>query len=447
MILVFYNLVLLAALVVSAPFWLYRMATTHKYREGLLERLGFVPSRLRMKLAALGRERPVIWVHAVSVGEVLAVIRLIRTLDKVLPEFFVVVSTTTRTGQALARERFDAERVFYCPLDLPWAVRAYLRALKPRLLVLAETEFWPNLLSGCFRRGIPVAVVNARISDRSWPRYRRLRWLWRPFLKPIGRLLAQSQTDAERLKAIGCRPERVSLAGNLKFDVRPAGVPEATLFLKARAGNLRLVVAGSTLEGEEAALLEVWPQLLEADQQLALVLAPRHPERFAAVAALLDRSGIPWVRRSDWRAEESHTESQGSLVPLDPGQIVLLDTIGELASVYSIASVAFVGGSLIPAGGHNPLEPAQFGIPIVIGPHYFNFRAITEDLLAHQAVCIASGENLAATLIGLLRDSSEAEAMGARAKEVFASQAGATGRCIEAIKELLAARDGTERPA
>jgi 3-deoxy-D-manno-octulosonic-acid transferase len=134
-------------------------------------------------------------------------------------------------------------------------------------------------------------------------------------------------------------------------------------------------------------------------------------------------------------------------VPLDPGQIVLLDTIGELASVYSIASVAFVGGSLIPAGGHNPLEPAQFGIPIVIGPHYFNFRAITEDLLAHQAVCIASGENLAATLIGLLRDSSEAEAMGARAKEVFASQAGATGRCIEAIKELLAARDGTERPA
>ncbi len=152
----------------------------------------------------------------------LAVSRLVKALDAALPEYLIAISTTTRTGQALARERFGAHRVFYCPLDLPWAIRATLNALKPRLLILVETEFWPNLLSSCFRRKIPVAVVNARISDRSWPRYRRLSWLWKPFLRPLSRVLAQSQTDADRLQAIGCRPERVSVAGNLKFDVRAA---------------------------------------------------------------------------------------------------------------------------------------------------------------------------------------------------------------------------------
>jgi 3-deoxy-D-manno-octulosonic-acid transferase len=433
MILFFYNLALVVALVVSAPWWLFRMATTQKYREGLLERLGMVRKGLIL------HDKPqVIWLHAVSVGEVLAVSRLVKELDAALPDYWIVISTTTRTGQTLTRERFGASRVFYCPLDLPWAVRAYLNALQPRLLILAETEFWPNLLSGCFRRGIPVAVVNARISDRSWPRYRRLRGLWKPFLSRLCRVLAQSQIDADRLKAIGCLPERVTVAGNLKFDVRAAQEADATIELKRLAGGLRLVVAGSTLEGEEAALLEVWPRLLEADPQLVMVLAVRHPERFAAVVALLESSGIPWVRRSDWRSKQAE-----SLPPLAPGTIVLLDTIGELASVYSLASVAFVGGSLIPAGGHNPLEPAQFGVPIVMGPHYFNFRAITEDLIAHDAICITEKEKLAKVLVDLLCDRTEAKAMGERAREVFHSQAGATARCVDAIKALLVAQERT----
>jgi 3-deoxy-D-manno-octulosonic-acid transferase len=307
-----------------------------------------------------------------------------------------------------------------------------LNALQPRLFILAETEFWPNLLSGCYRRKIPVAVVNARISDRSWPRYRRLRWLWRPFLSRLGRVLAQSQTDAERLKALGCLPERVTVAGNLKFDVRAAGETEATRLLKKWSPGRRLIVAGSTLEGEEAALLEAWPRLLQADPQLAMVLAPRHPERFAAVAALLEKSGAAWIKRSDWRSTP-----EDSLKPLNPGQIVLLDTIGELASVYSLALVAFVGGSLVPAGGHNPLEPAQFGVPIVMGPHFTNFRAITKDLLAHQALHISTAETLAATLIGLLQDRVAAKAMGNRARQVFEQQAGATGRCMVALRSLL----------
>ena len=432
MILLFYNLVLLVALIAGAPWWLFRMATTQKYREGLLQRLGLVPSRLRKQLDGLTAERPLIWVHAVSVGEVLAVSRLVKTLDAALPEYLIVVSTTTRTGQALARERFGANRVFYCPLDLPWAVRAYLNALQPRLFILAETEFWPNLLSSCYRRKIPIAVVNARISDRSWPRYRRMHWLWRPFLSRLSRILAQSQTDAERLIAIGCLPERITVAGNLKFDVRAAWEADATRQIKALARNLRLIVAGSTLDGEEAALLEAWPRLLQTDPQLAMVLAPRHPERFAAVAALLEKSGTAWVKRSDW-----NSVPEGSLKPLYPGQIILLDTIGELASVYALASVAFVGGSLIPAGGHNPLEPAQFGVPIVMGPHFANFRAITKDLLAHQALRISADEALASTLIGLLQDRADATAMGNRARQVFEQQAGATGRCMIALRSLL----------
>lgn len=430
MILFFYNVALLVGLVVSAPWWLWRMATTHKYREGLGARLGRVPAELRRQAA----QRPVLWLHAVSVGEVLAVSRLVGELDHAFPAMQVMISTTTRTGQALARERFGANRVFYCPLDLPWAVRAYLAALRPRMLILAETEFWPNLLSACFRRGVPVAVVNARISDRSWPRYRALRGLWSPILARLRAVLAQSATDAGRLVAIGCRPECVSVAGNLKFDVRAAQEAEATRLLRAAGAGLRFVVAGSTLEGEEAALLAAWPQIVQEYPQLVLVLAPRHPERFAAVAELLEKSGIAWAKRSTWNTAQ----------PLAAGQIVLLDTIGELASVYVLASVAFVGGSLVPAGGHNPLEPAQFGVPIAMGPHYQNFRAITEDLRTHNAIRIASKEELAQTLLALLGDPDEASALGARARQVFDAQAGATVRSVDTIAALLAAEVHTK---
>lgn len=424
MILFFYNVALLGALILGAPFWLWRMATTEKYREGIRERLGRVPKHL-YPVRLRGAGQPTIWLHAVSVGEVLAVSRLIAELEQAFPAYRLLISTTTRTGQALARQRFGVERVFYCPLDLPWAVRAYLDAIQPKLLILAETEFWPNLLSGCFRRRVPVAVVNARISDRSWPRYRALRWLWKPFLSRLRLVLAQSDLDAERLKGIGCAAERVLVGGNLKFDVRAAEESEAARLLRSRAAGLRMVVAGSTLEGEESALMEAWPRLLAASPNLVLVLAPRHPERFPAVAALLEGSGHAWLRRSEWRQ------------PIQPGEILLLDTIGELASVYSLASVAFVGGSLIPAGGHNPLEPAQFGVPVVMGPSYENFRAIVEDLRAHNAIRIAGRDHFADALVRLLSDSVESKAVGERGREVFERQSGATARSVAAIRALL----------
>ena len=418
MILFFYNLALILVLLVSAPWWLFLMATTQKYREGFLERLGAV------RPLKGGGGRPMIWIHAVSVGEVLAVSRLVKTLDAELPEYFLAISTTTRTGQELARERFGRERVFYCPLDLRWAVGIYLRERKPAMLVLAETEFWPNLMSRCFRLGVPVVVVNARISDHSWPRYRRLRGLWRPFLSRLTAVLAQSELDAKRLRALGC--ETATVAGNLKFDVRSGRDSAAVTLLEELRGGLRLVVAGSTLEGEEAMLLAAWPEVLKADAQMAMVLAPRHPERFAAVADLLERSGVPWRKRS----------AMGKAA-LRPGEIVLLDSMGELATVYSVAAVAFVGGSLVAAGGHNPLEPAQFSAPVVMGGHYVNFRAMVEALRERDALRIVAADELAGVLVALLSDAGAAAAMGERGKRVFEDHAGATARSVDVIKGIL----------
>ena len=413
--LLFYSLALTLVLVLGAPYWLFRMATSGKYREGLGERLGFVPKRLLENV-----NEPVIWVHSVSVGELLAAARLIEDLRKELAGWRVVVSTTTRTGQALARQRFGVENVFYFPLDFAFAVRAYLRALNPRMLVLMETEFWPRLLVECRRAGILVAVVNARISDRSWPRYLRLRFLWRRLLYSLRLVLAQSEVDVERLRAIGAA--NVRYGGNLKYDIRAAAPAAATQALSANIAGTRTFVCGSTLEGEERILLDAAPN------DALMILAPRHPERFEAVARLLERSGKSWVRRSQW---------MDAPTPLAAGTVFLLDSVGELASVYSLASVAFVGGSLIGGGGHNPLEPAQFRVPVVMGPHYENFRAIVERLKAQDAIRIVQPSKLRDELIALFSDQDAAQAIGQRAYAVFSSEAGATARAVAALTEIV----------
>lgn len=440
MILFLYNIGLVLALLVSAPWWLWQMAATSKYREGLSERLGRVPKRLSERLLDAPGTRPVIWIHAVSVGEVLAISRLIAELDAALPTHRLLISTTTRTGQTLARERFGADRVFYCPLDLPWAVSAYLNALGPQMLILAETEFWPNLLSACFRRQIPVVVVNARISDRSWPRYQLLRRLWMPFLSKLTAVLAQTGIDADRLHTLGCSPGRISVSGNLKFDVRATQEASATAILRSLGNRHRFVVAGSTLDGEEEMLLAAWKALAAESVEDApgsgriLVIAPRHPERFVHVASLIQRSGLNWRRRTELGD-----------TPLVPGEVVLLDSIGELASVYSLASAAFVGGSLIEAGGHNPLEPAQFAIPILMGPHYANFREIVDLLRNQNAITILSKSGLANTLASLLGNREDSQAMGQRAHHVFESQSGATSRTVAAIVQIAAPQQSNHR--
>lgn len=411
--LVLYSLGLLLGLLVSAPWWLFQMIASGKYREGMAERLGFVPRRLRVSAH-------VIWVHAVSVGEVLAASRLIEELGA-QSGCEVMVSTTTRTGQRLARERFGDDRVFYFPLDFAFAVRAWLGRLRPCMVVLLETEFWPRMLAECRRRGVPVAVVNARISDRSWPRYRRLRFIWKHLLNGFAVVMAQTEIDAKRLDAIGASNVRVG--GNLKYDIRAAKTAAVTEALRAHLPpRAQVVVCGSTLAGEEELLLD------SLSANVVAILAPRRPERFEAVAAMLSARGTPYARRSQWLAAPT---------PLGAGSVFLLDSIGELASVYSLASVAVVGGGFFVPGGHNPLEPAQFGVPVIMGPHYENFRGIVGELQAANAVVVASPSILTATVQRLLANGAEAEAMGARARSVFEHESGATARAVTALLAVL----------
>jgi 3-deoxy-D-manno-octulosonic-acid transferase len=424
-----YSSLLLAVLVLGAPYWLVRMATSGRYRAGLPGRLGRVPEALRAAVAG----RDVIWVHAVSVGEVLAAARLVMELKDALPGWVVAVSTTTETGQQLAAARLPESPVFYLPLDFAFSVRKYLRVLRPKMLVLMESEFWPRLIEECYNIGVPIVVANARVSDRSFPRYLRLRQIWKRFLEMISLFLAQSSETAARLINIGAPAERVRVMGNLKYDVRSGDASEMTRRIGSLLHGARLLVAGSTLAGEEEALLAAWPAIHEAVPDAALLIAPRHPDRFDEVLGLIRKSGYPSFRCSELTAATEPAFGIG-------GTILLLDTIGDLASMYSLATVAFVGGSLVPKGGHNPLEPAQFGVPVVTGPSFENFRGVVETMRAAEAIRIVPPERLANTLIALLQDSDAAKALGERGRAAFQAQAGATARTVHALVGLLQER-------
>ncbi len=306
-----YSVVLAAVFFVAFPWWLLAMLRHGKYRAGLRERLGCVPPRLHRRLESSGKLAAgdacgCVWVHAVSVGEVLAVTGLIRELQWRWPQRRVVISTTTLTGQTLARDRFGAENVFYLPLDFAFAIRPYLRQLRPELMILAETEFWPNLLYLARAHGARIVVVNGRISDRSFPRYRRFHRLMRRMLAGIDLFLAQTGEDAQRLAAIGAEAGRINVTGNLKFDFRPPEESSLVANLRvalARAGAGPVLVAGSSVEGEEPQLLEGFRRVLAQWPQAVLLLAPRHPERFAGVAELLAASGLKSWRRTQWDGE------------------------------------------------------------------------------------------------------------------------------------------------
>jgi 3-deoxy-D-manno-octulosonic-acid transferase len=428
-ILFFYSAALTLGLVLSAPWWLLRMATTQRYREGLKERLGGLSPRLRAYVAGVP-PRHVVWIHAVSVGEVLAASRFVAELDEALePGWKVVISTTTRTGQTLARQRFGEDRVFYMPLDFAFSVRAYLRLLRPAAVVLMESEIWPRFLWECEHAAVPVAVVNARVSDRSFARGRKVKALWRHVLKRVSLWLAQSGEDARRLVAMGASEGSVQATGNLKYDVRAVTDNAMQQRIASLLGEARLVVAGSTLTGEEAALLEMWPAVHKNSPDVALLLAPRHPERFDEVTDLVRKSGSPFFRCSQL---PQSTES------IPGGTILILDTIGDLAAMYRLAKVAFVGGSLAPKGGHNPLEPAQFGVPVLMGSSVENFRSIVEKLqTAGALVCEKDPAALERDLMELLTHPDKVRTMGEQGRRVFEEQQGATARAVDAILRLI----------
>jgi 3-deoxy-D-manno-octulosonic-acid transferase len=422
-----YSLLLFLALIVSTPWWLVQMLRYGKYRAGWSERMGKVPDRLFNQVAV-----NTIWIHAVSVGEVLAISRVIEELKRRFPAWRIVISTTTDTGQKLARERFGENNVFYLPLDLPMWVTAYLQALRPKLLVLAESEFWPNLLHEAHKSGASVAVVNARVSNRSLPGYLRFRSLVKRVMQNVDIFLAQSDDDAKRLVQIGAPSDRVQVSGNLKFEVKPhatAAIVEAFEGAVNREEIGPVIVAGSTLEGEEAMLVEMFRQVAARYPGALLVLAPRHPERFGAVVSLLASSRLRRQLRSEWDGAKAIA-----------GGIFLVDTIGELASLYEFADLAFIGGSLVPRGGHNVLEAAQFGTAILVGPHTENFRDIVAVFLRSDALRVVTPQSLTPTVLHLLESHDERDALGDRAAEVMQSQQGATQRTVDTLLRLLAAR-------
>lgn len=422
-----YSLVLALGMLLSSPYWLYQALRHGKYRRGLGERMGKVPARLGLSADADFRPR-VIWIHAVSLGEVLAITGLVAQLRRALPQHRVLISTTTDTGQDQARKRFGEENVFYFPMDFAAAVRPYLQTLRPELVVLAETEFWPNFLHLAHESGARIAVVNARISDRSWPRYQRFRWALRRMLAHVDLFLAQTQEDSNRLQSIGADPGRVQVTGNLKFDVNlpaPSAIVESLRRSLSAEGAGPVLVCGSTVEDEEPPLLKAFENIRVGHPQAVMILAPRHPERFESVAKIMDQMGIAFHRRSTWSGE-----------PL-AGGVLLVDTIGELAALYALADVAFVGGSLVPRGGHNIIEPAQHGVAIVTGNHTENFRDIVWLFQSRDAVRIVGLSELPLTLMQLLENDAERMALGRRAKETILSQMGATSRTLEALRTLL----------
>lgn len=420
---VLYSALLAFALLLGLPWWLVQMLRSGKYRAGLSERLGYVPVRLRQP------DKPVIWVHAVSVGEVLGLSGLLKQLRDDNPRYRVVLSTTTATGQKLARERFGSENVFYFPFDFAFAIRPYLKALRPELVVIAETEFWPNFLRLAHRSGAKVVVVNARISDRSFPRYRRFQPLLTKILRTVDRFLTQSDLDRGRLIEIGAPPERVTVAGNLKFDIMPPKaaplVGQLQVSLK-RAAGWPVIVCGSTVEGEEPIIIEAFRRALKWHRNAVLILAPRHPERWPQVAELVRASGLPWWRRSSWQTDD----------PVSGG-IFLLDSIGELAAIYQLATVAFVGGSLVPRGGHNILEPAHYAIPIMVGPHTENFRDIVALFTQAGAVDVADREHFADELLHLLEHDQRRALLGRHAADVVRANCGATARTVKTLSGFL----------
>jgi 3-deoxy-D-manno-octulosonic-acid transferase len=419
---ILYSALLALGLLLSSPYWLLQRWRHGKYRAGLGERLGRVPARLE-------KSAP-IWVHAVSVGEVLAMTGLLGQLRRQFPQHRVVVSTTTDTGQKLARARFGEANVFYFPLDFAFAIKPYLRHFQPKLIVIAETEFWPNFLRLAHRGGAKIAVVNARISDRSWPGYRRWRPILRRLLRPIDIFLAQTELDRERLLAIGAPPERVQVTGNLKFDVALPAPPPIVGELRSALDQTQaspVIACGSTLEGEEELLLQAFQAVRAKYSRALMILAPRHPERFEQVAQLLQNSGVDFLRRSRWKRE-----------PL-AGSVLLLDSIGELASIYALADWSFVGGSLVPRGGHNIVEPAQHGVPIAVGPHTENFRDVVRSFEIRGAVRVVQAAELSAAFLQMASSPEERRRLGAAALETARSQMGATQRTLGALAALLPA--------
>ncbi|HKY21641.1 MAG TPA: 3-deoxy-D-manno-octulosonic acid transferase [Vicinamibacterales bacterium] len=440
-----YSLLILIFGVIASPYLAYQAIRYKKYIGSLGQRMGYLPVSFNLD----GEES--IWIHAVSVGEALTVRALISDLKGRYPSLRIFLSTTTMAGQEVARRNVqDVDAVFYFPFDLSFIVRRTLRLVRPRLFVMMETEIWPNLLHECKRMKVATVMVNGRISSRSYPRYRLVRPFFRKVLADVDKFCMQGEESARRLIDIGADPARVTVTGSLKFDsmdapgalaVEGRGQNRVLRYFRMTSGR-PVIVAGSTMREEEQIVLQAFRRIKSSVGSAVnplLVIAPRNPERFGEVTQLVKNQAFVTVRRSD--------------LPIDAeprAEVVILDTIGELAQVYQIATAVFVGGSLVDGGGHNILEPAVFGKPIVFGPHMQNFKEIAGAFVAHGAgIQVQNARELEDALLALLTDPVRRARLGAAARALVESNRGAKDKSLAVIAQLLPLRNrsmGVVRP-
>jgi 3-deoxy-D-manno-octulosonic-acid transferase len=418
------NVVYVLLLAALTPWLVYRRVAQRKTLAGLAEKFWG-------RVARKNPERPCVWFHAVSVGEVLQLQHLLAEFSRRHPDVEVLLTTTTATGYEVAREKFPQHTLAYWPLDFSWAVARALRSVRPQLVVLVELELWPNFLLAAQREKVPVMLINGRIGAKSHRGYARLRWFWRRPLSAVTHAAVQTDEYARRLVDLGLSAERVSVTGNIKYDrVQSDRMNPHTAELRTAFGlsaDDLVFVAGSTQEPEEQYALDAWQTLRQEIPALRLLLVPRHKERFSSVARLVTERGLPLLRRSALSAP-------GKASPSGLPPVLLLDTLGELAAAWGLADIAFVGGSLTQRGGQNMLEPAGYGAAILFGPNTWNFRAIVEALLARNAACVVrDADELRETVRRLALDAHERQRLGAAARAFVLAQQGATVRTLELL--------------
>ncbi|MFH0790282.1 MAG: 3-deoxy-D-manno-octulosonic acid transferase [Candidatus Omnitrophota bacterium] len=435
----FYNFIFLIIAVIYFVLYLLR----GKFHRGFMPRLGIMPRGLAL-------DRP-IWIHAVSVGEAVSVKAFIESLRKAYPDKKLVISTVTPSGNKIAKTiaRND-DFVTYLPLDFSFTVKAGIGRINPFLFIIVETEIWPNLISYLYTRDIPIIVINGRISDRSFRKYRMIRWLLKPILNRINLWCVQSSLDAQRLISLGLAQDKVKVTGNMKFDntdcldfKKSDDGRDLKIKLGLTTPGSKLLVAGSTHPGEEEIILKAYKKLLSGFPQLKLLIAPRHPERAKEIERIVSRYGVSPIRVSQLASLPVCQLNQSTGQPVNRQTVLILDTIGELMSFYRIADIVFVGGSLIKKGGHNILEPASLAKPILFGPYMFNFRDITELFLKDNAcILVHNEEELYAAIKELLDSPSKIASLGRKARDLIGQNQGAINRNLELIKKYFYEKAG-----
>jgi 3-deoxy-D-manno-octulosonic-acid transferase len=425
-----YNILLTFFVILSPPYFFLRGLVQMQSQEEVAERLGFFPTP--------SVQRP-IWIHAASVGEVFCCIPLIKRIKKDSPHSEIVMTTMTRTGYETAKAQVpEADVVLLFPIDHPLIIRRAIAKIQPRLLLIAETELWPNLLRSCGKKEIPIILFNGRISQKSFRGYLFLKSLFKECLKFVSAFLMQTVEDRNRIIEIGALSEKTRVVGNLKFDYSFPTVSQEWVSQTAKSfgcrGNEKIFIAGSTHTGEEEILLSLFKDLRKIDPHLILLLAPRHLDRLGEVERILKKESIPWRKKTSLPADQDLSNQGKNEIP----SVILLDTMGELMSLYSLGTLVFVGGSLIPVGGHNPLEPLFFKKCVLFGPYMFNFLEVSRGLIeAGGAIQVTGREDLFLHLKRLLSDGRARKEMGEKGFQFLQQHRGATERVFEEIRPYL----------